>query len=178
MVDCPEFLDAYSDYRDGRLTTDRMDGFEAHLRTCESCARYDRVVGGGVKVFLSLPALNPSPDFQTRLLDRLSYPDGVSGRHGSGASLAVTILICVAIGASAWLPALRHESGPVRLPAIVAHAPYHDLNPVLLRGIPAPMPSRTFQTQPAFYGQGLLLEQSTTPAVLAYRPASAYYFSH
>lgn len=175
MVDCPEFLESYSDYRDGLLTTARMGRFEDHLRACESCARYDRVVGGGVNVFRSLPPLCPSPGFQARLLERVYYGDGAQGRHASGASLTVTLMICAAIGVSAWLPTLRADAGPPRLPAVVAHAPYHDLTPVLLRGTPSILQTRPFQAQPAFYGQGLLLDQSAPLTVLAYRPANAFY---
>ena len=179
MVDCAEFLDFYSDFRDGFLSSERKDGFEAHLQVCDSCSRYDRVVGGGVKVFRSLPPVAPSADFQTRLLDRLYLMDGAMGRHGSGASMAVTLMICVALGAGAWLPALRSESEPVRMPPIVAHAPYHDLAPALLRGAqPATTGSAfraQFQPQPYYYGQGLLLDQTASLTTLAYRPASVYY---
>jgi hypothetical protein len=46
-------------------------------------------------------------------------------RHasGSGASAAVMIGIALAIGASAWLPALRARQAVVRLPPVVAIAP-------------------------------------------------------
>lgn len=176
MVDCPEFLESYSDYRDGLLPADRGGEFESHLRSCGSCARYDRVVGGGVQVFRSLPVLAPSADFEARLLHRLHVVDGAMSRHGSGASLAVTLTICLALGFGAWLPALRPAADePVRLPAMVAHAPYHDLNPVLMRGSTAQMTPPVLQAPPAYYGQGLLLEQSPVFTTLAYRPASTYY---
>jgi hypothetical protein len=175
MVDCRDFLDSYSDFRDGLLTTVVMNGFENHLRECESCARYDRVVGGGVQVIRSLPPLAPSPEFQTRLLDRLRFMDIQAGEHASGASMGLTLLICIAIGVSAWLPTLRPETDPVRLPPMVAHAPYHDLAPVLMRGAPVAAPSPPFTIQPAFYGQGLLLDQSAALTSLAYRSGDAFY---
>lgn len=204
MVDCAEFLDSYSDFRDGLLPAERGEGFEAHVQSCDSCARYNRVVGGGVQVFQSLPALTPSPDFEARLLHRLHLLDNAAGRHGSGASLAVTLMICMALGIGAWLPALRAAEGEtVRLPAIVAHAPYHDLTPVLMstrvspiaagldrpqlvysRVAPGLNPSQPVysriapglnRSQPAYYGQGLLLEQSAAFTALAYRPVSVYY---
>lgn len=175
MVDCAEFLDAYSDYRDGLLTADRQERFEAHVRICGSCARYDRVVGGGVQVFRSLPQLRPSPDFQLRLLSRLHTLEGPGGPHASGTSVAVTIMICLTLGVGAWLPTLRPRAeAPVMLPPIVAHAPYHDLTPVLMRGM-QPLRSATFHPQPAFYGPGLFLENSLPLTTLAYRPASLYY---
>jgi hypothetical protein len=175
MVDCAEFLESYSEFRDGLLPLSREGGFEAHRKACTSCARYDRVVGGGVQVFRSLPQLSPSPDFEARLRDRLWYLDRSSERHGSGASLAVTMLICMSIGLSAWLPTLRQSADPVRLPAVVAHAPYHDLNPVLLRS-PAPGVSVIPVTTEAFYPQGLLLEPSGSSLTrLAFRPTATFH---
>lgn len=203
MVDCAEFLDSYSDFRDGLLPLERRGGFERHVQTCDSCARYDRVVGGGVQVFRSLPGLAPSPDFEARLLHRLHVMDVSGGRHGSGASLAVTLMICLTLGAGAWLPAFRAGGGePVRMPPIVAHAPYHDLTPVLMSAQVAPVASRLnrphlvfspagvglnpaqaaysrvapgLNPPQAYYGQGLLLDQSTAFPTLAYRPVSLYY---
>ena len=55
MMDCGTFLDGYSDFRDGQLMLPDRVAFEAHLRECASCARYDRVVDGGVKVLRDLP---------------------------------------------------------------------------------------------------------------------------
>lgn len=176
MVDCTEFLESYSDYRDGLLTAGRSGEFESHVRSCGSCARYDRVVGGGVQVFRSLPVVAPSADFQARLLHRLHVVDSAMSQHGSGASLAVTLMICLALGAGAWLPALRPQADePVRLPAIVAHAPYHDLTPVLMRGRGVQVATPLLQAPPAYYGQGLLLERSPAFTTLAFRPASTYY---
>lgn len=173
MVDCAEFLESYSDFCDGCLPAGAADDFEDHLRRCEACARYDRVVRGGVKVFRSLPELDPSPDFQTRLLGRL-YALETTARRGSGASVSVTMLICLAIGAGAWLPALRSDPGPHRLPPVVAHAPYHGFTPAL-----APAGNTFGQTyrvpnQHTLYPQGYLLETTVTPASLAPRPLSAF----
>lgn len=147
----------------------------AHLEVCPACARYDRVIGGGVQVFRTLPAVAPSPDFQTRLLQRLQLMDHAAGRHGSGASLAMTAMICVALGVGAWLPALRPEAEePVRLPAMVAHAPYHDLSPALMRAQAVHTPPAFLQPRSAFYGHGLLVDHSATFTTLAYRPAGGF----
>lgn len=177
MLDCAEFLDSYSDYRDGRLAAEREHELEAHINVCESCARYDRVIGGGVKVFRSLPPLTPSPDFQTRLLGHLYALESASGRHGSGASMAVTLMICAAIGIGAWTPTLRAGAAdPVTLPPIVAHAPYHDLTPVLMQpGVP-PLEVVTLPRapQPRYFARDLLLHEAFAPTMLAYRPVSFY----
>ena len=173
MVDCAEFLDSYSDFSDGCLPGAVAGEFEDHLRRCEACARYDRVIRGGVKVFQSLPALDPSPDFQMRLLGRL-YTLETTARRGSGASVSVTMIICLVIGVGAWLPALRTDPGPHRLPPVVAHAPYHDFTPALA---PSPVSfGSTYRlpSQQTLYPQGYLLETTVTPASLAPRPLSAF----
>lgn len=176
MVDCVEFLENYSDFRDGYLPQARREAFESHVKGCDSCARYDRVVGGGVQVFRSLPELSPSSDFQSRLLRRLHAVDLVASRQASGASMAVTFMICLALGLGAWVPVLRGTDEPVRLPPIVAHAPYHDLSPLLLQAAPSVVGVRSaLQLQPAFAGPGLLLDRSVSAATLAYRPVSTFY---
>jgi hypothetical protein len=71
MMDCGTFLDGYSDFRDGQLMLPDRVAFEAHLRECASCARYDRVVDGGVKVLRDLPELEVSGDFMERLQHRI-----------------------------------------------------------------------------------------------------------
>ena len=128
MVDCVDFLDSYSDFRDGLLPADRRAGFEAHLKACDSCARYDRVVGGGVQVFRSLPGPSPSPDFHSRLLKRLHAVDLMAaGQRGSGASVGVTLAICAALGAGAtalvWDADTDAEPAPVAALATTAAAP-------------------------------------------------------
>ena len=82
--------------------------------------------------------------------------------------------VCLAIGAGAWLPALRSDPGPHRLPPVVAHAPYHGFTPAL-----APAGNTFGQTyrvpnQHTLYPQGYLLETTVTPASLAPRPLSAF----
>src|SRR5690606_456487 len=157
------------------VSAERREDFEAHLRVCDSCARYDRVIGSGVQVFRSLPPLAPSPDFQVRLQGRLYALEQASGKHGSGASLAVTLMICAALGIGAWIPALRPApADPVRLPPILAHAPYHDLTPVLMR---SPTPAVVLPQLPAtgYYSRSLLFREAMGPTTtLAYRPASLY----
>lgn len=75
MMDCDTFLDGHSDYRDGLLMLPDRVVFEAHLRECASCARYDRVVAGGVQVLRARPELEVADDFMDRLQHRLYHVD-------------------------------------------------------------------------------------------------------
>ncbi len=160
MVDCARFLDNYSDFRDGLLPSAEEGQFEDHLQACDSCARYDRVVHDGVQVFRSLPQLTPAPDFQLRLMGRLYAREGAEAR-GSGTSVAMTLAICLALSVGAWAPTLRSSDDVIQLPPIVAHAPYHDFSPVLLRSA-HPMRPQLFSPQPVFYGGETLFSPRPT----------------
>jgi hypothetical protein len=101
-----------------------------------------------------------------------------AGQRGSGASIGVTLAICAALGAGAWIPALRGEAEPVRLPPIVAHAPYHEFSPILLDAPPqsvlgvAPM----FEPSSSFVRHSVTLgAPSVSSTMLAYRPVNAFY---
>lgn len=122
MVDCAEFLDRYSEFRDRGLDAEAHARFDEHRRSCLSCARYDRVMMRGVGMLHELPEVKPSPDFMPRLQHRLFHLDDEralrrAGR-GAGTPLA-TLAIAGAIAAAAWTPWLRVQ---VASPPTVASA--------------------------------------------------------
>lgn len=129
MVDCSEFLDDYSDFRDGALAPERTERFTRHLATCASCARYDRVLRRGVETLHRLPPIEASYDFGDRLRHRLYHLDdegALQGRAASGASTGITLALAVAIGAAAWAPAVRPRAPLVELAPVAARAPVTD----------------------------------------------------
>ena len=162
MIDCCDFLDRYSDFRDQLLSSEDTEAFEAHLESCDSCARYDRVVAGGIETLLRLPDVTPSPDFADRLGDRLSLMDEVlESGSSSGAPVALVIAVAATIGAAAWLPALRDDPQPMRLPPAFAHAPYHpQLIPIVLQpdllAVPATYSQTSGNRAPGFAAYSLL----------------------
>jgi hypothetical protein len=89
----------------------------------------------------------------------------------------VTLAISLAIAASAWLPTVRGDDEPVTLPAVMAHAPYHDLTPVLMRA-PAPRMVATEPLPADLLSQSLLLDRSLSSRTIALRPASALYSAY
>lgn len=132
MMDCGTFLEGYSDFRDGLLTLPERVAFQAHLRDCASCARYDRVVDGGVKVLRDLPELEVAPDFMDRLQHRLWHEqdDMAAARArrarrssrrvaAAGAAAAATI---VAVGLAPGMYA-RLAPTVTMLPSAAASAP-------------------------------------------------------
>ena len=127
MLDCAEFLEDYTDFRDGSLEAGRRVDFEAHLAACASCARYDRVLREGVELFRGLPEIEPSSDFLPRLQHRIFHVEDearLRERRASGASAVLIGGIAVAIGATAWAPLMRAHPAVVELPPVVAHAPH------------------------------------------------------
>lgn len=176
MVDCSDFLDRYSEFRDGLLEHDVETAFEAHLDSCSSCARYDRVIGQGVGVFRKLPELTPSYDFEARLQYRLFRleDERAAARNGSGASLATTMGICAAIALAAWLPTVRPQHSPVRLPPVVAHAPHHyHVEPVIFRA--GPIFTSRLQGAPEGYGDLAVFQRPAQSPTVAARPVAAFY---
>lgn len=173
-MDCAQFFDEYSDFRDGLCDEGRREELSAHLRHCPACARYDRVVEGGVGVARSLPTVELSEDFRARLEDRLRREDAsafLDARTGSGAPLVITVAIAATLAAIAWTPIARPRAAVVALPPIAAHAPYrveavHDLfrpGPLLLREARDPRPSVP--------GPSLLFEYSPLAASARIVPA-------
>lgn len=72
-MDCKEFLERYSEYRDGRIfDADLRKRMSRHRRSCSRCARYDEVLSLGVRALRSLTELEPSGGFQQVLKRRLS----------------------------------------------------------------------------------------------------------
>src|SRR5207244_7298212 len=52
---CAEFLDRYTDFRDGLITAPReLRRFERHLACCPACRRYDTAVRRGVRALQAL----------------------------------------------------------------------------------------------------------------------------
>ena len=132
MMDCGTFLEGYSDYRDGLLTLPDRVAFAAHLRDCESCARYDRVVAGGVKVLRDLPELEVAPDFMERLQHRLWHEqDDMAAararraRRSSRRVAAAGVAAAATIVAAGLAPGMYARLAPTvtMLPSAAARAP-------------------------------------------------------
>lgn len=110
MMDCDTFLDGHSDYRDGLLALPDRVAFEAHLRECDHCARYDRVVSKGVQVLRDRPELEVSDDFMDRLQHRLYHVEdemAAARRRRSPVSRGAAAALAAAAGIAALALAPR-----------------------------------------------------------------------
>src|SRR5205809_5539437 len=69
---CAEFLEQYTDFRDGLITAPReLRRFERHLVRCAGCGRYDAAVRRSVLALQAAGTIEPSRDFRRRLDARL-----------------------------------------------------------------------------------------------------------
>lgn len=122
-MDCIEFLTHHSEYLDGVGGVEGAAAFEAHVRACPSCARYDRVVRRGADVLRELPPMQPSEDFLPRLRHKLYHlEDELSRRPALTGSTVMGVVLILGFIAAAWVPALVHRHEVV-LPPIVVEAP-------------------------------------------------------
>ena len=111
-MDCREFLKLHSEFLDERLARSDADRCEAHAATCASCARYDRVVRRGQELLRRLPATPVSPDFRTRLEQRvLQGRDEVFAEHAASTGAVVSLAIAGLLALAAWGPMLRSSHG-------------------------------------------------------------------
>lgn len=115
-MDCDEFLEGYSDFRDRRLAPPEGRRFREHFERCDSCRRYDHVLRRGVRVLRSLPSPRSSCEFLPRLKHRIYHvDDGIPVSGSSGASSALAALATVGLLALAWLPFALQPPAEVEL---------------------------------------------------------------
>ncbi len=116
------------------------EDFEAHIGRCESCARYDSVVGKGAMLYRDFTEMEAGCDFSPRLQHRILHLEEDAarlGRRASGTSVLFTTAIAGMIGLAAWAPLVRPAQHTVELPSMAAHAPHRGAaTPVLFRSGP------------------------------------------
>ena len=127
MVNCSDFLRDYSDYRDDLLRAEVRAGYDRHLLECEACARYDRVVGGGVATLRDAPEVEPASDFLPRLQHRISNLEEReafrSNLRSSARPLAVVGVALGLIGSAVYLVDGESDPAMIELPPAIAAAP-------------------------------------------------------
>ena len=129
---CAEFLDRYTELRDGLITAPReLRRFQRHLATCGQCREYDTAVRRGVLALQAIGTIEPSRDFRRRLDERLrreraSAADPIVPRH---ARIAAALLVAVSLtllalesGRRAPPVAMVPALPPVAFPKPVANA--------------------------------------------------------
>ncbi|MDX1646146.1 MAG: zf-HC2 domain-containing protein [Longimicrobiales bacterium] len=126
-MNCSQVVAKFTDYLDGRASGQDVEAIRAHVASCSTCSRYERVLREGSGLLRSLPQPELREDFGPRLQHRLFHVDSERALRANGASgaPALTVLgIAVLIAAIAWSPLLFDDAPVVRLdPIVVDHAP-------------------------------------------------------
>lgn len=130
MVDCSTFKRKHDGYIDDTLSGVEMTAMREHLRQCAKCARTDRSVHRALLVARNLPQLEVSTGFDQRLRTRLEGervgPVGQRTPSWSPGPLRWTTVGAALVGVIAvggWHVLDGRDSGPSRLPAVVASSP-------------------------------------------------------
>lgn len=96
---CSEFLDRYSDFRDGLIADSALLArLRQHLDRCPRCARHHRAVVHGVGLLRSLGEIEPSERFRNRLAERLLAQVGAARRGGPAVPAGPAALGLVVVG--------------------------------------------------------------------------------
>jgi predicted anti-sigma-YlaC factor YlaD len=129
---CAEFIERYTDVRDGLITTPReLRRFERHLALCPSCRRYDTAVRRGVLALQAAETIEPSPDFRRRLEARLERERRPAADVRTRAGVSVALFVAAALALVAWEAMRRPDIAHVRpLPPV----PFP--KPVVQAGVP------------------------------------------
>src|SRR5207237_441364 len=128
---CAEFLERYTDFRDGLITAPReLRRFTRHLALCPACRRYDAALRRGVLALQSIQSIEPSPAFRRRLDARLAR----ERRRGQGparAGIAAALFVAAAL-AMVTLEGVRRP--PIAQAPALPRVPFP--RPVAPAGVP------------------------------------------
>jgi len=116
-MDCSEFLDSYSDFRDGVITDPkRLRLMRDHYAQCLACARYDASVRHGVR---AAGEIEPSDDFRERILARIAATGGqpMEPVRAGAAGIAAGLMVAAAIALLIYEGSRRTERLPIPVAA-------------------------------------------------------------
>ena len=129
---CAEFLERYTDFRDGLITAPReVRRFERHLARCAGCGRYDAAVRRGVLALQAVGTIEPSRDFRRRLDARLERERSAAREVPTRAGVAAALFVAAALAMLALEGVRRPEAA--RAPAL---PPVPFPHPVVQAGVP------------------------------------------
>lgn len=95
---CAEFLERYTDFRDGLITGPReLRRFERHLTRCPACRRYDTALRRGVLALQAAGTIELSPDFRRRLNARLERERRATREVPARAGVAAALFVAAAL---------------------------------------------------------------------------------
>jgi len=95
---CREFLDRYTEFRDGLIAAPReLRRFQRHLAQCAGCRSYDAALRRGVAALQNVETIEPSADFRRKLDARLAAERSRDAAVPASAGLVAAMLVLVAL---------------------------------------------------------------------------------
>jgi hypothetical protein len=131
-MDCREFRNKHVAFVDDLLPAVEMDALQRHLNVCSKCSRQDVAVRRSLLLVHNLPAIQPSPEFMSRLNARLhalgpaAQIDFVSTRPRLPSAGAFAALAAGVVAVAYMAVETTHYFAPpttVRLAPVVATMP-------------------------------------------------------
>ena len=131
-MSCAEFLEHYTDFRDGLITAPReLRRFTRHLTQCAACRRYDVAVRRGVLALQTVETIEPSRDFRRRLDARLAHERAALSQVPARAGIAAALFVAAALALVA-LEGVRRP--PIARAPTLPPVPFP--RPVVQAGVP------------------------------------------
>lgn len=97
-MQCAEFLERHTDYRDGLITSPRdLRRFARHLAHCATCRRYDVTIREAVRALHDSAPITPSADFRQRLDARIAVERRRVPRMPAQSGVSATMLVLSAL---------------------------------------------------------------------------------
>ena len=145
FMNCSEFLELYSDYRDGRLEDASVArSVQEHLRDCDACKRNEAIICRGVMTLRSTDELEPRKSIAFRGLHVL--PDSADPIFPTPTKFAGALMIAAALALLLWPQA----EAPVDS-APIARAEPAPPPPVAVLPQPQPLPVRNIDARPPVF---------------------------
>ena len=162
---CSDFLEWYSDYRDG-LVTDPGVAWQLrrHLQRCDVCARYDQLVRRGVLALRRECDIEPSSDFRARLRERLAGTSRVEPEPPTPRSAPVAAALMVAAAMALFVYESIERARPGEPPAMAQAAASHTL-PLVVANPGVPFVTFSDLRIPAVAGQAAASSTIDVPLV-------------
>ncbi|MGD8727216.1 MAG: hypothetical protein PVH40_06200 [Gemmatimonadales bacterium] len=123
---CHEFLELYSDYRDGLITDDAIARrMFRHVTTCRLCMQYDARISRGVTAMKVFSDLEPTRGFRGELDGRLARAalETEDPVVPGPAGLMVGLMVATALALVLWGGRGDHAWGPAQSVAVEQASP-------------------------------------------------------
>ncbi len=145
---CHEFLDRYSDWRDGLVGADLQLQMCEHLQVCPQCTRYHARVARGITVLKSLRELEPTWLSRRRLASRLADRPLTLLEPVTPAPAGIMVALMLITAAALFVWEATGVSGDNR----AARQPVQSPRPMVVANPAPPFVSFAHLSVPAFDG--------------------------